>query len=102
MEKRSTCFLGDEQELKNNQERSSVWTRTACFPSEVLEQCFTRYTYLPTSLGPDEPGNGTEIVIIRANEDPEHRGLGTTPLHVFGRLDIWLHLYWRLTSRIRF
>lgn len=73
------------------------------FPlSQVLEQYFIRCAYLSTSFGPNEPGNGTEIVIIRANEDPEHRGLSTAPLHVLRRLNVWLHLYWRLTPRICF
>lgn len=72
------------------------------FTLKFLKQGFTTQAYLSTSFGPDEPGNGTEIVIICADEDPEHGGLGATPLHVLRRLNVWLHLYWRLTPRIRF
>lgn len=62
----------------------------------------SKLVHLSTCFGPDEPGDGTEVVVVGADEDPEHGGLGAAPLHILGGLRVGLHLYWRLTPRIRF
>lgn len=58
--------------------------------------------HLSACLAPNQPGNGTEVVIVGADEDTEHGGLGPAPLHILGGLTVGLHLYWCLTPRIRF
>lgn len=63
---------------------------------------FLGHAHLSTCFGPDEPGDGTEVVVVGADEDPEHGGLGAAPLHILRGLRVGLHLYWRLTPRIRF
>ena len=99
MEKKSSFQMNRNLITRNVPRLDSDHTLVCLKVSAVT---FPSHAHLPTRFGPDEPGDGTEVVVVGADEDPEHRGLSAAPLHVLGGLCVGLHLYWRLTPRIRF
>lgn len=55
--------------------------------------------HLSAGLGPYEPCDGAEVVVVCSNENPEERGFSPAPLHRFS-LTSQLHLHWSLTPRV--
>lgn len=98
--KKNVLHLFSEEQQFTNHECSCLDSDHVS-PSEA-DSIFIRHAHLSTCFGPNQPGDGTEIVVVRADEDPEHGGLSATPLHVLGGLGVGLHLYWCLTPRVRF
>lgn len=57
-------------------------------------------THLSAGLGANEASNGTEVVIVSANEYTEKGGLCSAPVYVLGRIRN-LQFHWSLAAGIR-
>lgn len=55
--------------------------------------------HLSAGLGADEPRDGTEVVVVRPDENPEERSLGAAPVHRFS-FTRQLHLHRSLTAGV--